>query len=52
MIYEIFVQALSFICTSPALTSTIQIQHVSHSCEGLALDVKARAQMIPNAPSG
>jgi len=52
MIYEIFVQGLSLIFTWPALTKTIQIQHVSHSCEGLGLVVNTRIEMIANAPSG
>jgi len=52
MIYEIFVQALALIFTSSALTNTIQIQHVSHFCEGLGLDVNTRSKMIANAPSG
>jgi hypothetical protein len=52
MVYEIFVQALSWIFTWPALTNTIQIEHVSHNCDGLGLVVNTRAKMIANVPSG
>jgi hypothetical protein len=52
MIYEIFVQALSLIFTSPALTKTIQIGHASHSCEGLGLVVNTKTKMIANATIG